>query len=199
MDPPESREPRPSTGSVKTVAGSIEEIPLPDILQLFAASRKTGLLVVKSGAARRANLYIETGQVVHAQLEGTAESGSRKTVMRVLRWNTGTFELRPTKSIPQGDRLEETMEHLLMDGLRELDEIERLRPDLPDDEATLVVVRPLVPKLRDLLPETLDLLQAVHNEGRMSKVMDAFPGMTDLDVAMELVLLIQKGYVTVAK
>ena len=198
-DPPQEREARQSTGSVKTVAGSIEEIPLPDILQLFAASRKTGLLVVKSGAARRANLYIENGQVVHAQLEGNAESRSRKTVMRVLRWKTGTFELRPTKSIPQGDRLEGTMEHLLMDGLRELDEIERLRPDLPDDEATLAVARPLTPKLRDLLPETLDLLQAVHNEGRLSKVMDAFPDMTDLDVAMELVLLIQKGYVTVGK
>ncbi|MBI5487722.1 MAG: DUF4388 domain-containing protein [Deltaproteobacteria bacterium] len=199
VDGMEPREPRQSTGSVKTVAGSIEEIPLPDILQLFAASRKTGLLVVKSGGARRANLYIENGQVVHARLEGSAESRSRKTLLRVLRWKSGTFELRPSKSVPEGDRLDEPMEHLLMDGLRELDEIERLRPDLPDDEATLTLVRPLAPKLRDLLPSTLDLLQAVHNEGQLARVMDVFPDMTDLDVAMEIVLLIQKGYVSVSK
>jgi hypothetical protein len=192
-------EPRVSTGSVKTVAGSIEEIPLPDILQLFSASRKTGLLVVKSGAGRRANLYIENGQVVHAQLEGIAQSRSRKTLCRVLRWKTGTFELRPAKTVPQGDRLSESMEHLLMDGLRELDELERLRPDLPVDEAKLAVLRPLKPKLRDLLPSTLDILQAVHNEQQLSRVMDAFPEMSDLDVAMEIVLLIQKGYLSVEK
>jgi hypothetical protein len=58
---------------------------------------------------------------------------------------------------------------------------------------------PLTPKLRDLLPSTMDILQAVHNEKQLLKVMDAFPEMTDLDVAMEVVLLIQKGYVTVQK
>ena len=192
-------EQRLSTGSVKTVAGSIEEIPLPDILQLFAASRKTGLLVVKSGSGRRGNLHIENGQVVCARFEGVAQSRSRKTLSRVLRWKSGTFELRPAKPLPEGDRLSEPMEHLLMDGLRELDEIERLRPDLPEEETPLALVRPLSPKLRDLLPSTLDILQAVHNEGQLVKVMDAFPEMSDLDVAMEVVLLIQKGYVSAAK
>ena len=52
---------------------------------------------------------------------------------------------------------------------------------------------------RDLLPSTMDILQAVHNEGTLVKVMDAFPEMSDLDVAMEVVLLIQKGYVTASK
>jgi pSer/pThr/pTyr-binding forkhead associated (FHA) protein len=190
---------RLSTGSVKTVAGSIEEIPLPDILQLFAASRKTGLLVVKSAGGRRGNLHIENGQVVCAQFEGVAQCRSRKTLSRVLRWKAGTFELRPAKPLPAGDRLTEPMEHLLMDGLRELDEIERLRPDLPEEDSPLDLVRPLKPKLRDLLPSTMDILQAVHNEGTLVKVMDAFPDMSDLDVAMEVVLLIQKGYVTASK
>ena len=131
--------------------------------------------------------------------EGLTQSRSRKCINRVLRWKTGSFELRPAKSIPQGDRLTEKMEHLLMDGLRELDEIERLRPDLPADEAPLALAVSLTPKLRDLLPSTLDILQAVHNEKQLLRVMDAFPEMTDLDVAMEVVLLIQKGYVTVQK
>jgi hypothetical protein len=174
---------------MKTVAGSIEEIPLPDILQLFAASRKTGLLVVRGTGDRRARLHIENGRIVHASLENAAQIGSRKALLRVLRWKSGTFELRPAKTVPQGDRL--------MDGLRELDEIERLRPDLPDDDAGLVLVRPLQPKMRDLLPSTLDILQAIHNEKLLYRVMNCFPEMSDLDVAMEVVLLIQKGYVGV--
>jgi pSer/pThr/pTyr-binding forkhead associated (FHA) protein len=184
-----------STGSVKTVAGSIEEIPLPDILQLFSASRKTGLLVVKGPKGLRANLFIENGQVVLAQLDGTPQVKSRKALNRVLRWKTGTFELRPNRAVPSGERISESMEHLLMDGLREFDEIERLRPDLPPDEAKLELVRPLAPKLRELLPTTLDILQAVHNAGTVAGTMDAFPELTDLDVAMELVLLVQKGYI----
>jgi hypothetical protein len=182
---------------MKTVAGSIEEIPLPDILQLFAASRKTGLLVVRGTGDRRARLHIENGRIVHASLENAAQIGSRKALLRVLRWKSGTFELRPAKTVPQGDRLTDTIEHLLMDGLRELDEIERLRPDLPDDDAGLVLVRPLQPKMRDLLPSTLDILQAIHNEKLLYRVMNCFPEMSDLDVAMEVVLLIQKGYVGV--
>ncbi|MBN1773766.1 MAG: DUF4388 domain-containing protein [Deltaproteobacteria bacterium] len=186
---------RSGTGSIKTVAGSIEEIPLPDILQLFAASRKTGLLVVKGAKGSRANLYIESGQVVLAQLDGAPQVKARKAVHRVLRWKTGTFELRPNRSVPAGERLSESMEHLLMDGLREFDELERLRPDLPPDEAKLVLLRPMTSKLRDLLPSTLDILQAVHNAGSVAGTMDAFPDMADLDVAMELVLLVQKGYI----
>lgn len=186
---------RSGTGSIKTVAGSIEEIPLPDILQLFGASRKTGLLVVKGPKGARANLYIESGQVVLAQLDGAPQVKSRKAIHRVLRWKSGSFELRPNRTVPAGERLSETMEHLLMDGLRELDEIERLRPDLPPDDAPLVLVRPMTAKLRDLLPSTLDILQAVHNAGTVAGTMDQFPDMADLDVAMEIVLLVQKGYI----
>lgn len=193
--PAEVRRPeRSTTGSIKTVAGSIEEIPLPDILQLFGTSRKTGLLVVKGPKGARANLYIESGQVVLAQLDGAPQVPSRKVVCRVLRWKSGSFELRPSRAVPEGERLTESMEHLLMDGLRELDEIERLRPDLPPDDAPLALARPLTAKLRDLLPSTLDILQAAHNAGTVSGTMDLFPDMTDLDVALEIVLLLQKGY-----
>jgi hypothetical protein len=141
------------------------------------------------------DLYIENGQVVLAQLDGAPQVKSRKAIYRALRWKSGSFELRPNRTVPAGERLSETMEHLLMDGLRELDELERLRPDLPPDDAPLVLVRPMTAKLRDLLPSTLDILQAVHNAGTVSGTMDLFPDMTDLDVALEIVLLVQKGYV----
>lgn len=199
--PPEAvsgpRDARTSTGTVKTVAGSIEEIPIPDILQLFTTSKKTGLMVVKGSGGQKCRIYIDQGKLLHAAMDDAPKVGSRKALFRVLRWKRGSFELRPAQPVPDGDRLGDGVEHLLMDGLRELDEIERLRPDLPDDEATLRVPRPLEPKLRDLLPSTLDILQLVHNEGKLRKVMDAAEELSDHDVALEVVLLIQKGYVTV--
>ncbi len=192
-----SREVRSTTGTIKTVAGSIEEIPIPDILQLFATSKKTGLMVAKGPAGEKARIHIDTGRILHASIDGAPKTGSRKTLFRLLRWKKGSFELRPAQPVPEGDRLADGIEHLLMDGLRELDEIERLRPDLPADDAPLRLARPMDARLRDLLPATLDIVQHVHNEERLSRVMDAAEGLSDLDVAMEIVLLIQKGYVVV--
>src|SRR4051794_776871 len=50
--PPASRK-RPDEGMArnsqgKSMSGSIEEIPLPDLLQLFGSSKKSGVLVVRS-------------------------------------------------------------------------------------------------------------------------------------------------------
>src|SRR5450432_3343023 len=36
------------SGQAKSMSGSIEEIPLPDLLQLFGSSKKSGVLVVRS-------------------------------------------------------------------------------------------------------------------------------------------------------
>jgi hypothetical protein len=41
------------------MSGSIEEIPLPDLLQLLGTSRKSGVLVLRSDWG--------TGRVLHAQ------------------------------------------------------------------------------------------------------------------------------------
>jgi predicted component of type VI protein secretion system len=198
--PPEGgEEPRTqaTTGTVRTVAGSIEEIPLPDILQVFAASRKTGLLVVKGPAAQRAELHIEQGRIVFARLADRPMVPPKKALFRGLRWQTGSFELRPAVPVPEGPRIDASIEHLMMDGLRELDELERLRPDLPPEASRIEVPRPLEPKLSELMAGTLDMLQAAYNAGTVVGVMDAFPEMSDLDVAMELVLLFQKGFLRV--
>lgn len=197
-DPPTGqRDLRTSTGTIKTVAGSIEEIPIPDILQLFATSKKTGLMVLKGPGNQKGRIHIENGRLVHASLDGAPKAVSKKSLYRMLRWKKGSFELRPAVEIPKENRLEEGIEHLLMDGLREFDEIERLRPDLPNEDALLRLAKPLKAKLRELLPSTLDILELVHNEGQLCKVMDAAEGLSDLDVSMEVVLLIQKGYVVV--
>ena len=45
-----------SAAAPKSMSGSIEEIPLPDLLQLLSTSRKSGVLVVHSDRARRQDL-----------------------------------------------------------------------------------------------------------------------------------------------
>ena len=47
------------TSQPRTMSGSIEEVPLPDLLQLFGTSKKSGVLVVRTERRRRPDLPAE--------------------------------------------------------------------------------------------------------------------------------------------
>jgi predicted component of type VI protein secretion system len=103
----------------KSMAGSIEEIPLPDLLQLLSTSRKSGVLVVRSDA-HVGKLFFRKGQIYFANLEGQASIGPRKAFVRMLGWAQGTFELEPPDETPVAQEMEESTEALLMEGMRQL-------------------------------------------------------------------------------
>ena len=62
-------------------------------------------------------------------------------------------------------RLEMSTEGILMEGFRQIDELRRIAPDMPAHHALLALARPVLPPLRDLSPEQLDVLQLVINYG----------------------------------
>lgn len=84
-----------------------------------------------------------------------------------------------------------------MEGLRQMDEFNNLRDALPDLHAKLTLPSPLVPALRDLKPEELDVLQLVINFGHLETVMNKSRG-SDLDTAQAVQKLIKAGYVKTA-
>jgi hypothetical protein len=84
-----------------------------------------------------------------------------------------------------------------MEGFRQKDELANLASKLPPFEAKLSVPAPLTPKLRDLSPEQLDLLQTVLNSksASISAFLDLSP-LDDLKTVQVLGELISKAYVT---
>ncbi len=178
----------------KSMSGSIEEIPLPDLIQLLSTSRKSGVLFVRTDHAA-GRLFLRKGQIYFANLENNASVPSRKAIMRMLSWAQGSFELEPPDESPVAEELEESTEALLMDGMRQLDEYRVQTEKLPPFSASLTVPRPLEPKLRDLTPEELDVFQAVLDVDTISALFDR-SSLTDLALAEKLRALIDKGYVT---
>ena len=49
--------------------GSIQELPVPDIIQLVSVSGKTGMFMLVRGA-ERGYIYLRNGRIVHAELGG---------------------------------------------------------------------------------------------------------------------------------
>jgi pSer/pThr/pTyr-binding forkhead associated (FHA) protein len=185
-----SRRPEP-----KMMQGNIEEIPLPDLLQLLSTSRKSGVLVLRSewGTGR---LYLRKGQIYYANVDESFDVSPRKAVFRMLTWDKGLFELEPPDDRQVMEELQDSTEGLLMEGMRQLDEFRELSSKLPPFEAIVSIPRPLAPKLRDLKPQELDLIQTALDEATVQQIIDRSP-QTDLDTAQAMLSLLERGYLIV--
>lgn len=184
------------TGQTMTgsITGLIEEVPLPDLLQLFSTSRKSGVLVIRT-EIDIAKIYLREGRIVYATINDDPELSPYKAFYRILSWRTGTFSLeQPTGESFQSE-MDESIENLLMEGMRQLDEIMALGNDVPDLNARLVLHKPLVAPLRSLTPELLDTIQLVLNFGSVARVLNNSPA-SDLETLQDVVYLIRNEYMT---
>jgi hypothetical protein len=91
------REEMPSGGrgaQTRSMSGSIDEIPLPDLLQLFGSSKKSGVLVVRSDDDV-GKIYLRKGIVTFATINDLDEVPPLKRVFRILTWTLGARLLLP--------------------------------------------------------------------------------------------------------
>jgi pSer/pThr/pTyr-binding forkhead associated (FHA) protein len=182
------------------MSGALEDIPLPDLLQLFGTSKKDGILWVDN-AVSVGRIVLKGGIIEHAQIDagdGTAEPLSPlKALYRILAWETGVFELDPPSSQAASSTLSLGVHEALMEAFRQKDELAQLQARLPRPGARLEVNTPLNVPLRELSPEELDVFQAAINRGILGAVVDTSP-LNDLDTAQALVRLVERGYLRIA-
>ena len=179
----------------RPMSGVIEEIPLPDLLQLLSTSRKSGVLAVNNGVSL-GKIYLRKGALYFATINDDFAVSPQKSIYRMLTWLTGTFELEPSVELQVMEEVQESTEALLMEGVRQLDEFRNLQKQLPPLGSPLAVPTPLAGKLRELTPSELDTFQLVLDHGQLQKVLDNFPG-TDLDAAQNIISLMKREFVVV--
>lgn len=171
------------------MGGRLEEVPLTDLLQFFHQSHKSGTLVLY-GSDGLGKIHLRGGNIVHASL-GDLEMPAEKAIYRLLTWQRGAFELMPEEEDFDGE-LKESTASFLMEGMRQLDELRRLEPELPLNGSEITLASPL-PPLQDLAPEELDLLRLVHDHRELREILDRSPE-PDLTAAERIVALRNKGY-----
>lgn len=181
------------TSMVRGMTGSLEEIPLPDLLQLLGTSRKSGVLVLRTDQDF-GRVYMRSGLVHFATINDQLEIAPFKCLFRMLTWNRGQFDLEPTDQKHFDNPLDLSVQAALMEGMRQLDEFNSIKNTLPSLGSRLRLNMPLNPPLRDLTPEQLDVLQVIHNFGYFAQVMNRSRA-SDLDTARALLHLLNKGYV----
>ncbi len=180
------------TSQQRTMSGSIEEVPLPDLLQLFGTSKKSGVLVIRT-EDDVGRIYLKKGFIAFAIINDLDDVQPLKSLYRMLTWQKGNFDLDPPEEREFPGEMNASVQEVLMDGMRQLDEFNRIREDLPDLAARIVVTAPLIPPLRDLKPEELDVLQLAHNYGVFETVLNKSLA-TDLETAEIVMKLLKASY-----
>jgi hypothetical protein len=183
------------TSSPRTMSGSIDEVPLPDLLQLFSTSKKNGALVIRT-EEDIGRIFLQKGVIYYATINDLGELAPIKCIFRMLTWQKGLFDFDASDTREFPKPVEVTVQEILMESLRQLDELNAFRDQLPALSARILIDAPLVPPLRDLSPDELDVLQLAHNFSRFGTLLDRSLA-TDVDTARIVLKLIQKNYLRV--
>lgn len=115
--------------------GLLEELPLPDLLQLVAVGSKTGAFELRR-AGETAHIYILRGQIVHATL---GEVAGEEAIYAVALWEHGEF--RFDQGVESGSvTIQRSNTNLLMEAARRTDEWKVLVKKVPSTRMVPVLL-----------------------------------------------------------
>jgi CheY-like chemotaxis protein len=129
LNTPEDRE---------SFSGSMTGVDLFDYVQMLLVSRKSVVVEMRSRTGREGKIYIEDGNIVHAECGGSV---GERAFLHCLSFQGGSFTSIPW-SEPPDRTIERRGEFLLLDAAREKDETTQIRvptnsepriSELPDD------------------------------------------------------------------
>lgn len=170
----------PQTGG-RLIAGRIEELSLPDLLQMLATTRKSGHLVVSTDRieglnetlsrpkGKVASLLIYKGDVISARL-GDLEK--EDAFYKLIGWRSGFFALFPHHDFSIPDPMQIPLEALLLDAMRVMDEERLHKTKLTAD--TRFEIR-LDEPMTSLEPDELRVFQLALKDSVMQSIWKSSP------------------------
>lgn len=106
--------------ATRGVSGSLQEMALPDVIQILANGRKSGRLQVTSGPLH-GEMVFQGGSIHDASF---GDLGGAEAVYGILRLTEGDFALE-SNDTPVADAIGIPTHHLLLEAMRRLDEEQR--------------------------------------------------------------------------
>ncbi len=172
-------------GEVGAVSGSLEQFSMVDLLQVFTVNRRTGCLKLTRGTDERAEIFLHEGRIEEATV-GVARG--QKALFRLLAWDRGRFSFVPGARAPTAS-LNASTDSLLMEGMRQGDELARLLPELPGRSALLERLVPAEGLPEGLHRVTAEIFQLAGFYPQVGDLVDRAAA-TDMEVFVALKSLI---------
>lgn len=115
--------------------GSLNELPLSDIVQLVAVSGKTGMFAM-TRASEKGYVYLQNGQITHAKL---GEVEGEDAIYALALWSQGSFQFSPGVE-SEARTITRSNTNLLLEAARRSDEWKILSRKIPGTDSIPVLV-----------------------------------------------------------
>ncbi len=183
------REGMEGRGSRASFTGLLSEMGPIDLLSTIDLGRKSGVLEIEG--ASKGTIWFRDGRVVDAKCGNYAGANA---VYRMLVWNDGRFEIK-FGSCTVDDAIDMSTQGMLMEGMRRLDEWQRLQEQLPPlDTVYEVDSKELATRLGEIPDEVNQILRAFDGNRTLLEVVDA-SGFDDLGALATLSKLYFEGLI----
>jgi len=177
----------------KRIEGDLNQISLIDLLQIFHFNHKSGELHLEQGG-KTGLIYMVQGAVVNARYD---EVEGEKAFYRLVTWDKGKFWFIPG----EGDwdvQIDRPTDFLIIEGLRQSDELAALKGQLPTPQMALTIKVPVDQLPKGLRPATQQVLMLLQRHEKVSEVLDRC-ALPDLEILQILKVLLDKDLVEVRK
>ncbi|MHB8419953.1 MAG: DUF4388 domain-containing protein [Myxococcales bacterium] len=168
--------------------GTLAQLAVTDLLQVLGQNRKSGRLELE-GPRGIARVRLSGGEVAEARAEGTS---GVKALFRLLQWKEGLFSFVPGEPAQGGD-IHKPVEELLLEGLRQSDELPALRAALPDPEAPLALTAAADQLTGEQHPVTEEVLTLCRAGAATAGEILERSRATDFATAQALLTLLRRG------
>lgn len=177
----------------KEIEGNLSQIPLVDLIQILSMNKKNGVIILTRNEVK-GFVYFKEGNIVNANI-GKIEG--EKAFFRLLSWSDGKFEFVPTK-ISTPIRIHRNTDSLIMEGMRELDEWERMKEVFPAPESFLRLKVSSKELPKDLSSIEQEILLLLEFYPRLGDIVDncTYP---DYEVYFTVNRLIKEGILEIYK
>lgn len=115
--------------------GNLAELSLPEILQTLHVGRASGCLAaVNTSSSDVVRLWLDSGELVAARLEGAGSFSGEEALFRAIAWNDGVFSFDSTDR-ELSRTMHSSFETLLLEAARLADEDEADEDEVDEAEA----------------------------------------------------------------
>jgi CheY-like chemotaxis protein len=184
-----------ASASASTVEGDLSQVGLLDVLQLLHQNNRTGRLAVARGGSPQADehgeIWLRDGNVVQASAAPRAQD--EKALYRMLAWRDGSFSFTPSDEVRVA-RIQAPTRTLLLEGVRQIDEWNRLARGLPPDSAHVALAMPRTQLPNIVHPVAQEVLLLLDAYDDVRSIVDHCTH-SDYQVLRTLQTLIDRGIV----
>ena len=182
---------RPVIDDQQRLLGTLTEISLMDLLQILRMNRRSGLLELEMDG-RRGTLFISEGEILDAEV---GRFRGEKAFFRTLEWEGGKFEFRP-QPVSVRPLIKRPGENLILEGLRQLDEVNKLRAALAPPGTHLQLVRRFEGPPERLKPVTREILKLLEYFTSLDDILNQST-LLDLDLCTTIQALVDRKIIAV--